>query len=65
MVWEGGGLYAETMGQRDAKRETKLHRVCGWCRGTIEAGDPGAPVTHGICEVCAAEERRKMREKAA
>lgn len=27
--------------------------VCAWCKATIRAGAPGAPVTHSICPSCA------------
>lgn len=26
--------------------------VCAWCRDTIRAGDPSAPVSHGMCIPC-------------
>jgi photoactive yellow protein len=26
--------------------------VCAWCRSTIRAGDPTAPVSHGMCIPC-------------
>lgn len=27
-------------------------RVCAWCQAVLTMGDPGAPVTHTICEPC-------------
>ncbi|MFA6046370.1 MAG: hypothetical protein WC718_15405 [Phycisphaerales bacterium] len=32
--------------------------VCAWCQDIIEAGDPGAPVTHTICGKCSREQER-------
>lgn len=26
--------------------------ICAWCESTIAEGDPGEPVTHGICRLC-------------
>lgn len=30
----------------------RLRRVCMHCRTVMDAGDPGAPTSHGICEDC-------------
>lgn len=33
------------------------HRlVCAWCGALITPGDPGAPISHGICHQCAERE---------
>jgi len=30
----------------------KLQVVCAWCRAVLQVGDPGQPVSHGICAAC-------------
>lgn len=30
----------------------KLRVICSWCEQVIDAGDPGAPESHGICDTC-------------
>ncbi len=30
-----------------------FRQICAWCPTVIAEGDPGAPVSHGICEPCA------------
>ena len=35
--------------------EKKLTRQCSWCKRIIEQGDPGAPISHSMCEACYAE----------
>ncbi|TAL16164.1 hypothetical protein EPN96_09940 [bacterium] len=30
----------------------KMKQVCAWCCKTIEEGDSGAEITHGICQEC-------------
>lgn len=37
----------------------KLSRVCAWCDLTLSEGEPGSPVSHGICGSCAAKEKAK------
>lgn len=32
----------------------KLKRVCSWCSSTLAEGDPGAQISHGICDPCRA-----------
>lgn len=33
---------------------TVIYRqICAWCPTVLVEGDPGAPVSHGICEDCA------------
>ena len=34
-----------------------MHVICAWCGTILEHGDPGAPVSHGICSDCDAKER--------
>lgn len=41
--------------------------VCGWCPTVLVEGDPGAPVSHGLCNPCDEKVRRELDllEKAA
>lgn len=43
----------------------KLHRICSWCDGVLEEGDPGAKVSHGCCDSCVAVLRQQAAELAA
>lgn len=36
------------------KPAEQFKRVCAWCKKTLEDAPEGAPVSHGICESCAA-----------
>jgi hypothetical protein len=36
----------------------RFWRVCSWCEEIMEEGDPGAPVSHGICRTCAEDVER-------
>lgn len=33
-----------------------MRRVCAWCSAVLTAGDPGAEVTHTVCDRCLAAE---------
>jgi len=34
--------------------------VCAWCGAVTRDGDPDAPVTHGVCDTCAARLRDEI-----
>ena len=41
---------------------TKFKVVCGWCKKVMAEGDPGAPVSHSICDAC--DEKLQQEENA-
>jgi hypothetical protein len=45
-----------------AERVLRLHRICLWCQPphVIDPGDPGAPITHGMCAEAEARELARM-----
>ena len=38
--------------------ERRLKKVCSWCQLVMDEGDPGADVSHGICERCKVKHTR-------
>ena len=32
--------------------ERRLKKVCSWCQLVMDEGDPGADVSHGMCDGC-------------
>ncbi len=38
----------------------KYQIVCAWCKRVLDPGDPGAPVSHGMCPACYRREMRKL-----
>lgn len=42
--------------ERRKEQPRKLRKVCAWCNAIIDEGDPGAGVTHGMCEACYGKE---------
>jgi hypothetical protein len=38
--------------QSGAERPTQYRVVCAWCPTVLVEGDPGAPVSHGMCDPC-------------
>jgi hypothetical protein len=50
-IWESRLAHARTK---------NLKVVCAWCDNTIREGEPGAPVSHGICPPCADDQRKQF-----
>ena len=64
-IYQGECEREEVMGRNRAdSTETvltpRLHVQCSWCGDILEHGDPGAPVSHGICEDCAEEQMAEL-----
>ncbi len=39
--------------------------VCAWCQRVLRYGDPGQPISHGICEPCRLRVEREVTDDAA
>lgn len=50
-----GTFAGERRGLQVVDASPVLREVCAWCQAVIVEGDHGAPVSHGICETCAAK----------
>ena len=40
--------------------EKKLTRQCSWCKRIIEQGEPGALISHTVCDACYAERLKDL-----
>lgn len=38
-----------------------LRLACAWCGAELQAGDPNAPTSHGICQRCADDIRMPVK----
>lgn len=44
------------------QHEVKFRMVCMDCKVVLDAGDDGAPVSHGLCDACLAVRMKQLDE---